>query len=231
MHRRKVRRITLWLVAGLVILGCASPILVTPPPAPVSEPIETIIVQTAAVAQTQTARVLPPTWTATTIRLPTKTPTITPTPTATVLFLPPTVTSLPEGLFADDDWYDDDEEDSGYVKPTATTSPWDCRVLSKSPANNAVIAGGSRFKTTWTVENTGTKTWPKQGVDVVYQSGASLQVGKPYYDIPTGVGPGGTVTITVTLEVPKREKDYNTRWALKVGRNEFCSVRFNFSVK
>jgi hypothetical protein len=231
MTRRNVRRITLWLVVVLCILSCASPVLVTPPPAPISEPVETIVVQTAVVAQTQTARVLPPTWTATTTRFPTKTPTVTPTPTATVLFLPPTATSLPEGFFDDDEETNGDDDDSGYVKPTATTSPWDCRVLSKSPANDAVIAGGSRFKATWTVENTGTKTWPKQGVDVVYQSGANLQVGKPYYDIPTAVGPGGTVTISVTLEVPKREKDYNTRWALKVGRNEFCSVRFNFSVK
>jgi hypothetical protein len=150
-----------------------------------------------------------------------------------VLFLPPTATDLPEGLLENenDDGAGNDDDQDGYVKPTATTEPWDCRVLSKSPADDAVIVGGSQFKAIWTVENTGTKSWPKQGVDVVYQSGAFLQVGKPYYDIPAAIGPGGTVTITVTLEVPKRQKDYNTRWSLKVGRTEFCSVRFQFSVK
>jgi hypothetical protein len=197
--------------------------------------VETIIVQTAALAQTQTAVLITPSSTSTPTPRVTRTPTISPTPTATVLFLPPTATSLPEGLLEnendDGDGDGDNDNQDGYVKPTATTEPWDCRILSKSPANDAVIAGGSRFKATWTVENTGTKTWPKQGVDVVYQSGANLQVGKPYYDIPTGVGPGGTITISVTLEVPKREKDYNTRWSLKVGRTNFCSVRFNFSVK
>ena len=100
MNRRIVRRISLCLVVGLVILGCATPVLVTPPPSmPAFEPIETIIVQTAAVAQTQTATVLPPTVTATITPLLTKTATITPTPTSTVLFLFPTETPWPEDLF------------------------------------------------------------------------------------------------------------------------------------
>jgi len=68
-------------------------------------------------------------------------------------------------------------------------------------------------------------------VDVVFRSGARLNAGKPYYDIPSGVGTGGTVTISVTMTVPKREKDYSTRWALKVGKTEFCAVQFVFSVK
>jgi hypothetical protein len=238
MSRRTVRRIALWLIVGLFILACGTPALVTPPPS-VSEPdsIETIVARTAAAAQTQTLTLLPPTNTPTITPLVTRTPTITPTATATFLFLLPTETSLPEGIFDDDGGTgsgggggNDDDQD-GYVKPTATPSEWACRVLSKSPANDAVIIGGTRFRIIWTVQNTGTKTWPKKGVDVVYQSGAHLQVGKPYYDIPTGVGPGSTVTITVTMEVPKRQKDYSTRWSLKVGRTEFCSVRFKFSVK
>jgi hypothetical protein len=93
------------------------------------------------------------------------------------------------------------------------------------------LVAGTSFKATWTVQNTGTKTWPKQGVDVVYQSGARLNAGKPYYDIPAGVGPGGTVTISVTMEVPKRPKEYSTRWSLMVGRTQFCSVQFVFEAK
>jgi hypothetical protein len=104
-------------------------------------------------------------------------------------------------------------------------------VVSKSPANDTVIIGGTSFKATWTVQNTGTKTWPKKSVDVVFSSGARLNAGKPYYDIPTGVGPGGTVTISVTFTVPKITKDYASRWSLRVGKTEFCGVRFIFSVK
>jgi len=119
----------------------------------------------------------------------------------------------------------------GYIKPTATPQEWTCHILSKSPADGTVIPGDSSFKAMWTVENTGTKTWPKKGVDVVYQSGARLNAGKPYYDIPYGVAPGSTMTISVTMSVPKLQKDYSTRWSLKVGRTEFCSVRFAFQVK
>ena len=231
MNRRNVRRITLWLVVVLVILGCASPIVLTPPPSvPVSEPVETIVVQTAAVAQTQTARVLPPTWTATTTPLPTKSPTITPTPTATVLFLPPTKTSLPEGFFDDDEETDNEEDNSDYEKPVVVRE-WDCRFISQSPPKGTVIPGGSSFKATWTVENIGTKTWPKQGVDVVYHSGAYLHDGKAYYDIPSTTGPGGKVTMTIPMTAPKLAKVYSTRWSLRVGKRDFCSVKFSIEVK
>ena len=228
MSRRRVRRITLWLILGLVILGCATPALVTPPP-PVLEPgaAETIIVQTAGAAQTQTVEALPPTGTPTLTPLVTKTATVSPTPTATFLFLLPTETSLPEGFFEDDE--DTGDEESDGFQRTPVPNEWACRVVYKSPTNGAVISGDS-FKAIWTVQNTGTQTWPKKSVDVVYASGARLNHGKPYYDIPAAVGPGGTVTISVTMYVP-RSKDYNTRWTLKIGKTEFCSVRFIFSVK
>jgi hypothetical protein len=241
MSRRNVRRMTLWLIVILVILGCATPALVTPPPSSGPGSFETVVVQTADAAYTQTAIVAPSTATATSIPSPTKTFTVTPTPTATVLFLLATNTSLPTGLFAGEDGdgtgdgngnnNGNDDDDDGFVKPTATPSEWACRVLSRSPARNAIIPAGSSFKVTWTVQNTGTKTWPKKGVDVVYVSGARLNAGKPYYDIPAGVGTGGTVTISVTMTVPKRPKEYSTRWSLMVGRREFCSVQFVFEAK
>lgn len=238
MSRRTVRRITIWLILGLVILGCATPALVTPPPS-ISTPgsVETVIIRTAEAAQTQTAIALPPTRTPSLTPFPTSTASITPTPTATILFLFATSTN-PTSAFLTSDIADlmtseasTSSSHDGYVKPTATPSEWDCRVLSKSPANHAVITAGTGFKAVWTVQNTGTKTWPKKGVDVVYESGAQLNVGKPYYDIPAGVGPGGTVTVSVTMEVPKRPKEYNMRWSLKVGRTNFCSVRFIFEAK
>jgi hypothetical protein len=242
MNRRAVRRITLWLIVGSVILGCVTPAVVTSPSDSGSVPVETIVFQTAAAAQTQTAVVMPDTATPTLVPSPSKTLTITPTPTATVLFLlfPPTNTSVPTGLFVDDgDDGDgsgsgsggDDNDPDGFVKPTATPSEWACRVLSKSPARGAIVTAGTDFTAVWTVQNTGTKTWPKKGVDVVYESGARLNHGKPYYDIPAGVAPGGTVRISVTMEVPKRPKDYNMRWSLKVGRTNFCSVQFVFSAR
>lgn len=231
MNRRVVCRITLWLVVGWVILGCTPPSFVAPPAA-VSTPVsvETIIAQTARAAQTLTAISLPPSSTPTSIPLPTKTITITPTPTSTVVFVFLTQTSQSEGLFEEDKGTDDEESDSGYVKPVVVR-PWHCRVISKSPAKGAVIPGGSSFKATWTVENIGTQTWPKNGVDVVFHSGARLHDGKPYYDIPAGVGPGGTVTISIAMTAPKRSKVYSNRWSLRVGNRDFCAVKFVIEVK
>ncbi len=242
MNRRNLRRITLWLSLILVILGCGAPTLVTPPPsAPGAGSFETIIAQTAEAAQTQTAIFLPPSATPSLTPAPTKTFTVTPTPTATILFLIQTNTSVPTATSSivggggnstgSGGGSGSGSSGGGFVKPTATPQEWTCRILSKSPDKAVNVLGGSKVKTTWTVQNTGTKTWPKDGVDVVYQSGARLNAGKPYYDIPTGVGPGGTVKISVTMEMPKRPKEYSTRWSLMVGQTQFCSVRFVFNVE
>ena len=240
MDRRVVRRITLWLIVGSVILGCVTPAAVTPLPDSGSVAIETVIIQTAEAAQTQTALVVTDTVTPTLIPSPTRTPTLTPTPTATVLFLlfPPTNTSVPTGLFAGDGSSgggsgsgSSNNDGGGFIKPTKTPPEWACRIVSRYPAEEIDVAGGSRIKATWTVRNTGTKTWPKKGVDIVFVSGTRLNDGKPYYDIPTGVGPGGTVKISVTMNIPRASGTTATRWALKVGRTEFCSIRFAFVVK
>jgi hypothetical protein len=220
---------------GLVILSCGTPVLVTHPPSVPVEPgsVETVVVQTAAAAQTQTLTVLPPTSTPMMTPLATRTATVTPTPTATFLFLFPTKTDIPDAFFEDDNGDGsgngdgEDDEDERIMRRQL----WACRVLSKSPADETVIIGGTSFRAIWTVENTGLETWPKKSVDIVFAGGTRLNEGKPYYDIPAAVAPGGKITISVTMNAPKRSKQYATRWALKIGRTQFCNVRFIISVK
>jgi len=239
MNGRMVRRITLYLGLGLILLGCASPALVTAPPsAPLSEGIETVVVRTAVAAQTQTAVLMPTfTNTPTSTPLPTKTATITPTPTATIIFSFAPKTGPTEEFFGNDGTSGsgggnnkNDGKNSDFVK-TPIVREWACRIISRYPTEGTEFTGGTTFRATWVAENTGSKTWPKQGVDVVYQSGADLVDGKPYYDIPKPVGPGGTVTITLTMNAPKRSSEYSTRWSLMVGKTQFCSVRIAFNTK
>lgn len=236
MSGRSLRRTILWLVLGLAILGCGTPVLVAPPSVSEPDSVETVIAQTAGAAQTQTMVSLPPTSTPSLTPLPTKSPTVTPTPTATVLFLFPTNTSLPTAFFSSGsgsgtgDGSDNSDGDNGDER-IRTRDLWACALISKSPADETVFIGGSSFKAIWTVENTGTETWPKKSVDIVYVSGARLNQGRPYYDIPAAVGPGGRITISVTMYLPKRTEDYQTRWALKIGRTKFCHVKFDVSVK
>jgi len=240
MDRRIVRRITLCLLVGVFIAGCASPVPVTPSPSVAgSDGIETVVVKTAAAAQTQTAILLPPaTGTPTSTPLPTKTGTVTPTPTATIIFsFAPKTGPTEEDFYGNVEGSDggsggdkDDGKESDFVK-TPVVKEWACQILSRYPTEGTEFIGGTTFRATWVVRNTGSKTWPKQGVDVVYQAGADLVDGKPYFDIPTTVGPGGTVQINITMTAPKRSSDYSTRWTLKVGQTEFCSMRIAFDTK
>ena len=236
MNRRIIRRITLWVVLGLVVLGCASPMFVTPSPA-TSVPgfVETVVFETAAAAQTQTALHIPPSSTPTFTPLPTKTITLTPSPTATVLLI--TETSVPADTLLEEGGIEEPESGGGSVgsgdsgESVMTDKEWTCLVISKSPRRDTVFSRGVQFNAVWTVQNTGTKTWPRQGVDIVYHTGADLHEGKPYRDIPATVGPGGKVTLTVAMTAPKKPGEYGTRWALMVGKKIFCSVRFPVTVK
>ena len=252
MNRRTVRRISLWTIIGLFLWGCASPMFITPPPSSVLDPssVETVIAGTANAAQTQTAIHIPPTITPTFTPLPTKTITITPSPTATILLI--TETSVPDGSLSEAGGFEGDDEtgnlssgsgsesnstsgvrtfeNSDYVKEKVIR-PWNCRIVSRYPALGATVTAGKPFRVTWVVENTGSKTWPKQGVDIVFKSGAHLHEGKPYLDIPTTVGPGGRVTITITMYAPKRSEEYSNRWSLMVGKTYFCGMKTRIVVK
>jgi len=237
MSRRIVRHIAVYLVVGLTLLGCVSPAPITSPAsAPLSEGVETVIARTAAAAQTQTAAVLPTsTGTPTSTPLPTKTATVTPTPTSTIIFSFAPKTGSTEEFFGNDGssgggGNNNDGEDAGFVK-TPVIKEWACQIMSRYPTEGTEIKRDTTFQAIWVIKNTGTKTWPKQGVDIVYHSGADLVDGKPYIDIPKTVAPGGTVTITFTMNAPKRISNYSTRWALMVGKTEFCQMRIAFNTK
>ncbi|MBL8051654.1 MAG: hypothetical protein JNM46_10570, partial [Anaerolineales bacterium] len=101
--------------------------------------LQTIIVQTAGAAQTQTAIANPsftPTYTATSTRIPT----ITPSPTVTFIYLLPTLTPIPTitpiGFVPGGNGNVTGTQDSSKFK---TPVPWDCRVTSVQPPRGAVI--------------------------------------------------------------------------------------------
>jgi hypothetical protein len=241
MHRAKTGFICSLFAIVMAFSSCAPQPFIAPPSQPSLNPfaIDTLIAQTAAVAQKETLTALPPTDTPalpTDTPLPSKTPTRTPTSTATVLFLFPTetldtsillepTTSLGDnGGSAGEEEGDDDDGRSKYKD-----KEWACIVLSKSPAESTIISPKSRFKVRWIIENTGTKTWPKKGVDVVFLSGARVH-DRAYYDIPKTVYPGGTVMIELTFTAPPTRKTYNAYWTLRVGNRNFCTMPITFNV-
>lgn len=236
MRTGNIRNVSLWLALLLFMLACAVPAL-APSPTPIvtgqlPETLDVIIEQTAAAAQTQTTTALPsPTFTLT----PTRTPTITPTATPTFFFSLYTQTPIPIPTEA----YLTPLVESGGSSGGSTTGAlgtikytgqeWTCAIVGRSQPNGAVVKAGISFYVYITFVNTGTKTWPSQGVDFVYRSGYR-QVGGPIMDIPKTVPPGNSLKVGAMFEAPKREGIYNSIWTLKVGNNPFCGVKISFKV-
>jgi hypothetical protein len=234
MDRKLSRRRNLWLIAAMLMLGCALPSLVTPTPVQSivqsSEILGTSIVQTSEAAQTQTAAVLPsitPTFTVTRI------PTETQTPTPTFIFSLFTATLLPSETApvsvsaGGGGTPDPGVSNEGY---TLTGKEWTCTVTSKYPGKGAVIQKGLTFNASWTILNTGTKTWTYNGVDFRYIAGLRMD-GRKIQDLPVTVAPGNKITLKIQLTAPNRVDTYSTTWTLRVGRRIFCPMRITFDTQ
>ena len=238
MNGQRIRRLGIWLAAFLCLLACASP-LAAAPVAPTQMPAGTIIFQTAAAAQTQTALYVP-TITLTPTPTPTFTPTRTPTPTPTLIppiVLPFLFTETPTGTLtltpagtdtSDEDIGDKERKRSGHTP--IVDKEWVCTVLHKTPPNDTIIGRGVSFKATWTVYNRGLKVWPNTGVDIVFVVGVRPP-GRALYDLPATVPTGGTITLGITLTAPKEPGIYRSLWTLRVGRTSFCKMGINFEVR
>ena len=200
--------------------------------------LPTAIAQTVAAARSQTASAAPSaTVTPTPTLVPTSAFTGTPTvPTATRTEIPVYVsatsipTTVPTATKAIPTSAAQVSSDSGVEVPTEKLAgEWTCIITARSPANGLVAKAKQVIEISWTVRNTGTKTWTRNGVDFVFQRGIR-HVGGRIQDFPTAVGPGGTINFKVSIEAPKQAKSYNVVWALQVGNYAFCEMKFSFSV-
>lgn len=229
-------RIYIWVVTALFLLACGLPLLAEPtpvqlPPTQSLEILETSIAQTVSAAQTQTAISLP-THTLTPTR--TRVPTITATATPTFFFFIHTSTSLPSEVPSQAAVTpnpsqiagDGDEE----VTPVRPKKEWACIVTSTVPGKGTVIRRGQTFIVSWTVLNTGTKTWPNTGVDFQYLTGFRMD-GRRIQDLSRTIAPGHEITLKIQLTAPKKVDTYNTIWTLRVGNRSFCQMKIIFDVQ
>lgn len=193
----------------LVLHACDLPVFFQPVPSnPAPGSIETIIHQTAAAAQTQTAVMLPPpthmpTWTPP----PTGTPTETPTPTATVVFIPPT----PRPLF----------------KPYEAGSS--CQVVAQEPYY-PVLAPRANFESKLTLQNTGNELWLDKNIDFKHSAGTDMHR-TDVYDLPKSVAPGDQVTIILSMSAPRDPGTYTSTWVLATNKDTLCKVSVTVTVK
>ena len=223
----------------LAALACALPgatppqVNTAPQPASDVKSLETIIVETAGAAQTQTVVALP---TSTSTPSPTFTPSITPTFTPTFIYLFPSLTPLasytsPVTVSA---------EELGLVTGTPgtpgigegfkmTDKEWSCIVAGILPPRNTEFRKKTHFDVYWTLFNNGTKTWPYYGVDLVYQGGYRHE-GTKVQDFTRTVAPGKTVTVGASFIAPDKPGNYQTFFKLMVGKRLFCGMKFTFVV-
>ncbi len=201
-----------FLPLAILVISCdvSSLIGLQQPPTPVPGAVNTIVVQTAQAAASQTAAAVPPTLTPTFTPIPTKTPSETPSPTPTFLFFLPTLTRTPTAA------------------PSA--SDFACNLTDQSPPDGSSMSKNETFIATWTVRNTGQATWSSNNVDFVYVQGAKLATVKAA-DLPKSVSPGGSVKLSLSMVAPNAANTYKTVWTLQQGKNSFCRLTLSIVVK
>jgi hypothetical protein len=222
----RLKKVLIWMALLISMLACIIPNAATPPvPTVVEKDILTVIAETANAAQLQTASALPTmTRTVTQTRIPSKTPSPTPTfiyllPTATLVpsYTPiPPVGQIAVGTLAPDE--------------RLTELPWTCLVLGSTPPRNVPQKPGRDFYVTWAVMNTGTNTWPNNGIDFVYESGYRTEQ-RQIQDLSRSVVTGDGIDLKILLTAPERPGTYNAIWALKVGQKTFCRMKIVFLVE
>lgn len=217
MDKKTKRRFVNWsitMLIFLVTLGCVSPFYSSSPSAaPAPGSFETMIVQTANAAFTQTALHTSPTATVTDTPIPSNTPTETPTATSTVVFIISTWTPIPSPTI---------------IGGELTGKDYSCSILSVSPRNS--MDPQTDFDAKWTVKNTGNKTWDRNSVDYAYSSGQQMHK-KSVYDLPENVDSEETITLIVDMIAPKKAGTYNTFWVLRRGSTNICKMGITVVVK
>jgi hypothetical protein len=214
------KRTLILLMAGILLLAACAP---TPAAAPTTDPAEiqrqvqeivalTVAAQNALTEQAQAALPQP-----TNTPLPTQTeavplPSPTPIPpTATLIVLPsPTAASSNSG-------------GSSSVPPAPRE--YACAIVNQSPANFSVWKPNKDFDVTWTLVNTGTKSW-RGGSDLVFQSGTNFAT-TTAIELPA-VAPGDKIKVVLDAVTPSKAGTYTMVWKLEGG---FCLPSLTIKVE
>ncbi len=207
------RRVVALLLIIAITLACV-PTLGPAASVPTFDPnsINTIIVETANAAQTQTALFTMPSLTPTATPTLTRTPTETPTAVPTIviqLFTPTVATPVPQ----------------------VSGDKFDCFILSKSPRDGFGFSAGIEFTATWEVANTGEEVWDASSADIRYLSGTKMHV-QGVYDLENNVEPRGSgiYTVNVKMKAPLEKGEYTTVWAIRTKAVEYCRMSITIIV-
>jgi len=205
-------------VVAILSACSASPAASTPTAAPTQnlqptlDLIRTQAAQTIVANLTLTAPTITPT-------VPTNTPAPTDTPAPSNTPLPPTATSTRTYI----PW-------TATPVYTATLVGYSCSITSVSPASTVSLKLGSDFDGKWVVENTGTQTWYKSGVDIKYISGTKFQAKGDLFDLQSDVAKGDSYTVIIDMLAPSTAGTYQASWALVQDSLSICTLNLEITV-
>jgi Ig-like domain from next to BRCA1 gene len=180
---------TIWIivcVAALILSACSAPSRETPTPTQNADAVFTAAAQTANARITENAAQKPS---------PTpQPPTDTPTPTNT---LAPTQPLTPTATLA----------------PTASAGTDKALyVTDVTIPDGTTFQPGDTFKKTWQIKNAGTSTWTTS-YRLAYVAGDQMG-GPASVPVPSEVGPGQTVDVSVDLKAPADGGEYTGYWRM-----------------
>lgn len=222
MKTNKLNKV--FLIIGCMFWMHACGLLQPSVSAPVPDEVETIIVKTAAAAQTQTSEFLPPTKQFTKTATATRIPSSTPRPTSTILFFAPTKTQTfltpPTGT-----------SETGTPTETPTGTPvihnyegkLACALVKRSPSDGTIFSPRNKFTARWTIKNTGTASW-KKGLFYYRYLGGDKFHDRGEYDIKTILDPGETIVLNVEMYAPKSAGSYQTTWVVGTDSGGLCKM-------
>lgn len=173
---------------------------------------------------------------------PTQTPSITMTPFPSITPLPSataTATDTPFGFVPS-------KTPTAIIIPTlephdpdeGATDEWGsetrCSLISKSPPNWTEVRPGGQYQVSWTLLNSGTKTWQANQMVLVYYNGAKLT--PPDHkktSLAKDVRVGQTITTSVNIYTPKAPGHYKAVWALRMiaTNHVFCTFTIKIFVQ
>jgi len=216
MSTRKTK-LLIWLLTLSLVLACV-PTFTTTVPTANPGAVNTFIAQTVIAASTQTSAALPSSTPTGTITPTPRTETPTPTATSTVIFVLSSPTPLVIPTFT-----------SVGGGGGSSSSDFSCQVVSVSPSNGTGFNPRTDFDAVWRVRNNGQRTWDRNSVDFVYLSGDKFHKVSGY-DLSKNVKSGETINLGVDMEAPRNDGNYTTRWTLRIGNNDFCTLSLTINV-
>ena len=114
------------------------------------------------------------------------------------------------------------EPDAPPAVPTA--GPLACVLISQSPADATIMAPGTQFTMTWTLQNVGSQTWDENTSDTVFLAaiGGTRLSSTDLIDLSGSVAPGASYTASVSMTAPSGTGQYGETWTIVENSTSFC---------